>query len=141
MDRADWQALAEERIIAAQALLVAKQWSSAYYLAGYGLEFGLKSCILVRVAAYPGIIFEKKEFSKDCWTHSIKSLVDLAGLKGIQKAEIATNPALGQNWSIVNQWNEESRYQWKTQFDAEALYNAIVDIANGVMPWIKSRWN
>ena len=34
MNRKHWHDLAEERVMAAQALLVAHQWSSAYYLAG-----------------------------------------------------------------------------------------------------------
>src|SRR6266581_2090906 len=102
VNRAHWQALAEERIVAAQALLAAQQWSSAYYLAGYAVEFGLKSCILVHIAD-TGIIFENKnkDFSSKCWTHDIKDLVALAGLEPLQKVDNATNPLLAQNWSIV----------------------------------------
>ena len=139
MNRAHWQALAEERIVAAQALLAAQQWSSAYYLAGYAVEFGLKSCILVQIAD-TGIIFKMKGFSVKCWTHSIKDLLKLAGLQGTFQVDIGKNPSLGKNWATVTQWDEESRYQIKIQVDAEELLNAVVDNANGVMPWIKSRW-
>jgi hypothetical protein len=79
MTRADWQQIAEERLLATQALLAAHNWPSAYYLAGYAVECGLK-------------------------------------------------------------WSEKSRYQMKTQTEAEELYNAIADTANGVMQWIRARW-
>jgi hypothetical protein len=140
VDRADWQALAEERILAAQALLAAKQWSSAYYLAGYAVEFGLKSCILVRVAANPKLIFVEKTFSSQCWSHSPKELFALAGLEAAFLAESAANPILTQNWSIVRAWSEQSRYQRKLQVEAEELYDAITEINNGVLPWIRIRW-
>lgn len=140
MDRADWQALAEERIVAAQALLAAKQWSSAYYLAGYAVEFGLKSCILVRIATNPKLIFAEKNFSSQCWSHSVKDLLVLAGLEAVLDAERAANPILAQNWSIVKAWSENSRYQRTSQRDAEELFNAITDINNGVLPWVRIRW-
>ncbi|MBI1832678.1 MAG: DNA-binding protein [Planctomycetes bacterium] len=140
MDRKMWQALAHERVLAAQALLVAKHWPSAYYLAGYAVEFGLKSCILVRLAATPTLIFKEKNFSSQCWSHSVKDLVTLAGLDDVVAADNATNPVLAQNWSIVRAWRENSRYENKSQIDAEELFNAITDATNGVLPWIKLRW-
>ena len=139
MNRVHWQALAEERIRAAQTLLSAGLWSSAYYVAGYAVEFGLKSCILSHVAN-TGVIFEEKDFSQKCWTHSIRDLVKLAGIEAEWKADIAANLVLEKNWAIVNQWSEKSRYQNKTQIEAEELYNAINDHPNGVMSWIRSRW-
>ncbi len=74
MTRADWQQIAEERLLAAQALLAASLWASAYYLAGYAVESGLKSCILVRITAGPEVLFQEggNKFSADCWTHDIE---------------------------------------------------------------------
>jgi len=46
MNRADWQKLASERVKDAKALLKTKRWAGAYYLAGYAVECGLKSCII-----------------------------------------------------------------------------------------------
>jgi HEPN domain-containing protein len=140
VDRADWQALAEERILAAQVLLAATQWSSAYYLAGYAVEFGLKSCIVVRVAANPQLIFVERTFSAQCWSHSPKELLTLAGLELALLAESAANPILAQNWSIVRAWSEQSRYEKKSQCDAEELFGAITEIKNAVLPWIRIRW-
>jgi HEPN domain-containing protein len=138
--RADWQQIAEERLLAAQALLAAHNWSSAYYLAGYAIECGLKSCILARLASAPELIFLEKRFSEKCWTHEIEELVKLAGLEAARTAAINANPALGPNWLLVANWNERSRYQMKTQAEAEALCNAIADNVNGVMPWTRARW-
>ena len=131
--------LAEERIVAAQALLAAQQWSSAYYLAGYAVEFGLKSCILVHVETM-GVIFKEKKFSEQCWSHKVEDLVGLAGLYAELDAEIAANLRFWDNWLIVKAWNEKSRYELQTQAKAEELFNAITDHVNGVMPWIRSRW-
>ncbi len=142
MTRADWQQIAEERLLAAQALLAARLWASAYYLAGYAVEAGLKSCILVRVVAFPGLLFQDggNKYSAECWTHDIDKLVKLAGLEATYRADIAANPALENSWLKVLEWNEKSRYRMKTQADAEELYNAIVDISNGVMQWLRARW-
>ena len=64
----------------------------------------------------------------------------LAGIKAERDADITANTALGNNWGIVTRWNEKSRYQMKKQAEAEELYNAIADNANGVMQWIRARW-
>jgi hypothetical protein len=45
VNRTQLQQLAEERVRDAEALLNAGQWSGAYYLAGYAVEFALKACI------------------------------------------------------------------------------------------------
>lgn len=140
MNRADWQQMAEEKLLAADALLAASQWASAYYLAGYAVECGLKSCVLKRLSGFPEVIFEDKMYSKNCWTHNIEDLLDLAGLKSDRNAAIGAAPPLAANWAIVSKWSEATRYQMKTQPEAQALCNAITDPATGVMEWIKARW-
>jgi hypothetical protein len=63
--RADWQQLADDLILDAQAHLApgVDRWSAAYYLIGYAVECGLKSCVLARVAAHPEIIYQDRQFS------------------------------------------------------------------------------
>ena len=140
MDRAEWQQIAEEKLHAADALLAAGEWASAYYLAGYAVECGLKSCVLVRLATTPHLIFEDKRYSLDCWTHKIGSLLKLAGLKNDLDTDITSNPAIGVHWMYVKDWNEESRYRGWTENEAKTLYNAIVHATDGVMTWIRKRW-
>jgi hypothetical protein len=120
--------------------LAAHNWPSAYYLAGYAVECGLKSCILARVAIAPEVIFLEKRFSEKCWTHEIEELVKLSGLEATRATDIGANPALGANWLMAANWNERSRYQMKTQAEAEGLFIAIEDNVNGVMQWIRARW-
>ena len=140
MNRADLQRLANGRLADAKALLAAKRWSAAYYLAGYAVECGLKSCILARVAAAPDILFEDKRYSEKCWTHNLRELLNLAGLKATLDADAAADPNLDAYWDDVKDWSESSRYEQRTRADAERLYEAIADKKHGVMTWIKGRW-
>jgi hypothetical protein len=140
VDRIQWQQYAERWLVDAKALLDAHRWSAAYYLAGYAVECGLKACVLARVAAAAEVIFEDRKFSEKCWTHSVLELVKLAGLEAARTADTAANLALGQNWLVVKDWNETTRYQTTSHQKAKKLYNAITDNSNGVMPWIRARW-
>jgi hypothetical protein len=140
VNRADWQRVAEEKLAAAGALLAASQWASAYYLAGYAIECGLKSCILARLAGFPEVIFEVKTYSEKCWSHDVSALVELARLKGDLDAARAVAPALTLHWETVCEWSEVTRYECRTQAEAEKLYKAITDAASGVMQWIKTYW-
>lgn len=139
MNRTELQRLADIRIDEAKLLLDHGKWSGAYYLAGYAVECGLKACVLAHVEL-TGVIFQDRKYSEKCWTHDSEELVKLAGLKTQRDADAAANAALWTNWSYVKDWKESSRYEEKTQADAERLYHAIVDAANGVLPWIKSHW-
>lgn len=140
MTREKWRELAEERLLATNALLSAGNWASAYYLAGYAVECGLKSCVIDRVSREPELVFIRKMYSADCWTHELAKLMELAGLESTLRADINTNARLGANWLIVQGWNERSRYEMRAQADAESLYNAIADNVNGIMQWIRVRW-
>src|SRR6266571_4128490 len=106
MNRLDWQRLAKVRIADAKALLAARRWSAAYYLAGYAVECGLKACILAHAAAAPEILFEDRRYSEKCWTHNLIQLVDLAGLKMMFAAARAADPILEAYWDAVKDWSE-----------------------------------
>jgi hypothetical protein len=67
-------------------------------------------------------------------------LLKTAGLTAQRDADIAADPVLDANWDIVKDWTEESRYERKTQAQAQQLIAAITDAAHGVLPWIKRRW-
>jgi hypothetical protein len=140
MTRADWQQIAEERAKDAQALIAVSQWSGAYYLAGYAVECGLKSCVLLRLAGAPELIFLERRFSEKCWTHNLEDLVELADLAAVRAVAVAGNPALEANWQTVKDWSEQDRYRMKTEAQARRLVAAVTDIGNGVLPWIKGRW-
>lgn len=140
--RAAWQQLAEDRILDAKAHLVAgvDRWSAAFYLIGYAVECGLKSCVLARVAANPELIYQDRKFSNDAWTHDIERLLVVAGIKGDRDKDAAANIALYRNWQQVKDWDEKSRYLQKTQVEARLLFDAVTDPNDGVMQWIRARW-
>ncbi|MBI1916222.1 MAG: hypothetical protein HYS12_16030 [Planctomycetes bacterium] len=140
MNRRDWQRLANARLADARVMLAARRWSAAYYVAGYAVECGLKSCVLVRVARESEIIFQDRRFSEKCWTHHLKELLELAGLKADFDAAAAVDAGLAGNWKTVFEWNESSRYTRRGKVDAIVLFNAVAAKKHGVLQWIKSRW-
>ena len=137
VNRIDLQNLANERIAEAKILFDAGKWSGAYYLAGYAVECGLKACIakLTKPEEFPD-----KNFGAKCWVHDIEQLVELAGLKTKRNGDAGANVNLDANWGIVRRWKETSRYDQKTQGDAQALYDAITQNPDGVLLWIQLHW-
>lgn len=125
----------------AQLLLQGGRWGAAYYLAGYAVEAGLKSCVLAYVEnRNADVIFRKRRFSENCWTHNLEALVGLAELQPVLDAEMALNPRLQLNWTRVVLWNEASRYQSADEQDARRLFHAVTDVRNGVLSWIRIHW-
>lgn len=138
MNRTDLQWLARERIREAKVLLAADRFPGAYYLAGYAIECGLKSCIIAHLMKTDQ--FPEKRYSEQCWTHNLEQLVGLAGLKGELDADSAADVDLLSNWGITKDWNESSRYARKSMADAQDLYDAITDKKHGMLPWVKKYW-
>jgi HEPN domain-containing protein len=141
VNRQELRQLCDDRVLDADALLKTGRWSAAYYLAGYAVEVAIKSCILTHLEATEmGIIFEDKRFSEKCWTHDLGKLVEYAGLEDSFQQEMILNLSFGKHWLLVKDWKEISRYEQRTQAEAEGLYNAITHPSDGVLPWIKKHW-
>lgn len=139
MNRTEARKFAEAWVVDAKTLLDAGRWHAAYYVVGYAVECGLKACILAHIES-TGIIFQDKKFAEKCFTHDIEALVKAANLEIIRGLDIATNPALGVNWQFAKDWNVDVRYHERSELEAQSLYDAITDSANGVLPWIRARW-
>jgi hypothetical protein len=135
-----WQTLAEERVVDAQMLFSAARWNAAYHLAGYSVECGLKACILARVDKDSGVIFAGRNFLENCWIHDLERLVENAGLKDVRDALSRTNSAFSGFWLVAKDWNEKSRYEVKTEVQAQELLEAITHEPDGVLPWIRRHW-
>ena len=75
-------------------------------------------------------------------THNLLELLELAGLKLQLQLDTTpvTNPVLGVNWQLVKDWSERARYQQKSEAVARRIFQAVIDPASGVLPWIKGRW-
>ena len=139
LNRADLQQLADVRLAEAAELLglALPKPDGAYYLAGYAVECALKACIAKTYNQYD---WPEKEFVNKCHTHDLRALLVHAQLVADRATDSAANPILGFNWSVVDDWNERSRYERHSQLDAERLVKAIGDPVNGVLQWIKARW-
>ncbi|HEX4142162.1 MAG TPA: hypothetical protein VHY91_01320 [Pirellulales bacterium] len=87
-----------------------------------------------------GAIFQDRKYSEKCWTHDLEDLLALANLKPNLDADAAANAALFANWGVAKDWKETSRYEQKTQPEAQAMYNAVADDPDGVLAWIRIRW-
>jgi HEPN domain-containing protein len=138
VNRTQYRQIAEDRIVDAEILLRNHRWSAAYYLAGYAVECGLKACIakLTNQDDFP----RDRKFVEQCYTHSVEKLLKAAGLKPELDDDADKNIAFSSNWGLVKDWEEISRYEQKTQADAEELYLAITHNPDGVMPWIRLHW-
>ncbi len=139
MNRTNLRRLAEERVIDAKILLDGGQWAGSYYLAGYAVECGLKSCVLALIER-TGIIFIQRKFLEDCWTHDIETLVKTAGLKDERTSDIVANPGRALSWGQAKDWTVDARYDQKTEAQARKLYEAVINPLIGVLPWIKMHW-
>ncbi|MBN9117701.1 MAG: hypothetical protein J0I06_00770 [Planctomycetes bacterium] len=127
----------------AQALLGASRWSAAYYLTGYAVECGLKSCVLKHVHDTGAIFADEDEYLKKlskCRTHDLELLVSLAGLDKVLGPAIGANPALGAFWAVAKDWEETSRYHEKTEAEAKTLFEAITHNTDGVLTWLRQHW-
>jgi hypothetical protein len=138
--RLEWRRTAESRLRDADALLKARRWSAAYYLAGYAVECGLKACVVARLRKDLAVVFRDRRFSDKCWTHDYNELLVLADLKARCDADTAVNEGLRDNWKVVKIWRETARYERTSRGEAEKLYQAITDPVNGVLPWIRNHW-
>ena len=92
MNRAHWQNLAEERVLDADVLLQAGRWAGSFHLIGYAVKLGLNSCVLACMEnSNADVIFRKRKYSDNCWTHNIEELVRLAGLRSALDLDMTAN--------------------------------------------------
>jgi hypothetical protein len=134
MNRADLQRLAEMRLTEARSLLVAGGPSGAYYLAGYAVECGLKSCIAKQVRQFD---FPDRRLAQAAHTHD---LVELRGLAGLGENVVVMPPSVKPRWLVAKDWSEVSRYEVHSSTVARSLVDAVGDPSDGVLEWLKQHW-
>jgi len=137
MNRQDLPQLAEERLLDAQTLLNAGQWSGAYHKAGYTVECALKACVakLTREHDFPDI-----DRARNSYTDNLSSLITTAQLTDELRTMAQRSSATYANWVVVKDWHPRSRYERTSEAKARILLEAITDPAHGVLPWIKKFW-
>ena len=137
MNRTDLRNLSALRAKEARVLLDNDCYDGAYYLIGYAVECALKACIAKRTQRYD---FPDKRTVNESFTHNLEKLVQVIGLQAALAIESRRDPAFGVNWSVVKDWDEQSRYSTWTKTESENLYRAVIDRRHGVLRWVKLHW-
>ncbi len=137
LSRNDLQKLAQLRLEDAIVLYQAGKASSAYYLAGYAIELALKACIS---RLFQPDVIPEKAFVQAIYTHSLESLLNVAGLLPQLKEDSKNDPNFAAYWGIVSKWSETSRYQFWDSVTAATLIQSINDPDHGVFQWVKKHW-
>ncbi len=138
MNREDLKLLADTRVADAEALLQANRWAAAYYLLGYAVECALKACAAhqFRQDEVPD-----KKVVTQFYTHDLKQLLEISGMKSALNDKIKSDPDFQDNWKTVSNWNEDSRYRHSTSDNmARDMRVAVADPSHGVLPWLKTQW-
>ena len=118
-------------------MVVAALLMATMVLAGYAVECGLKACIARLTNRYD---FPDKDRTQRSYTHRIEVLIDVAGLGSLIKVDATANPVRAENWLLVKDWDEGTRYLLWTELHARDLFRAVSDSTNGVLQWIKGHW-
>ncbi len=138
VNRDDLQALTRARLKDARALLRAKRYDAAYYVAGYAIECALKACIAKATKEFD---FPEKDVVLKSYTHDLRSLLRVANLWDELERDGTRDEAFAAHWGLIEAWNELSRYkQNRTRTQAKGLYFAIAGRQHGVLKWLKRYW-
>ncbi len=131
--------LAKLRLDEAKLLAREKQFSGAYYIAGYAIECALKASIaaLSRENEIPD-----RNLVNKVYTHDLAALLSLAELEKPLEMERQTDPELNRRWSIIKNWTEQARYALWTEEQATAIIDAVNDDGRtgGLFQWLSPRW-
>ena len=138
MNRDDFQQLSDLHLQHAKALLDVGLYSGAYYVCGYAIECALKSCVCRQTSQFD--FFPHPTIAKSAWSHKSTDLIRVAGLNATIDDERSKDTILDANWTIIEGWTENSRYEIHLQHEAEDLYAAVSDHAHGVLACIKRYW-
>ncbi|HXH27331.1 MAG TPA: HEPN domain-containing protein [Candidatus Acidoferrum sp.] len=125
--------LAQKRFQEAQILLNSLEYSGAYYLSGYAVEFALKACYCKGVSKHS---FPDKEIVKKLYSHILNELLMVSNIKSAFDAEVKSNIQLQTCWEVTKDWSEKSRYQVIKKSDAESMVQSVEIVLN----WIKTLW-
>ena len=138
MNRQDLQRLSRIRANEAKVLLDGGNFAGSYYLMGYAIECAIKSAIAKQTKRHD---FPNRQLAADSYKHDLKSLMQTAGLWAVFDVEIRADQALSDNWAVVKDWNEASRYILSvSEAQARDLYSACTNKTHGLLSWLKKCW-
>lgn len=138
MTRGDLQKLALARILDAEVLLNARRYSGAYHFAGVAVECAIKACIAKQTKRFE---FPDKPIADAAWKHDLNVLIKTAKLEILLDDTRKQSPAFAQNWSTIEKWRIESRYDpATTRRTASDLLLSVTQQTEGVLPWLQIYW-
>jgi HEPN domain-containing protein len=105
ISRNDLLALANEKILDAEALYLASRYDGAAYVCGYSIELFLKYrlCKQLKWAEFPKTNREFQCF-QSLKTHDLDTLLKLSGIERMVRRQYLAD------WSILLNWSPENRY-------------------------------
>ena len=120
IDKTDLRKLAKARLRDAQILMQSKRYDGAIYLCGYVIELGLKIriCKTLKWTGFPQTNSEFQNY-KSFKTHNLDVLLTLSGIE-----EKVKNQYFAE-WSFVNLWNPESRYNLVGSISSQDARNML----------------
>lgn len=137
VSRSDLQSLARSKLDDAKLLLRRRRHASAYYLAGYAVEFALKAAIARQVEHH---VLPDPKFIRDVYQHDLDRLVSLAKLRVELDSARSANVRLNANWAIVSDWSVESRYELLDSGRSTSMVKAVSERSSGVFQWVQQHW-
>src|SRR5437588_5342891 len=130
LKRGDLQALARIRLDEARLLLDGRSFAGAYYLTGLALECALKACIARSSEQYD---FPELKRVQDSWNHDLTKLLGTAGLNEEYAKKSRNAPQFEANWRTAKDWKVETRYERRSEREANDIYNASIEATHGIM--------
>jgi HEPN domain-containing protein len=137
VSRSDLQSLASSKLSDAKLLLRRGRYSSAYYLAGYAVEFALKSAIARQIQQH---VLPDPRFIREVYQHDLDRLVGLARLRVDLDGTRRASARFDANWVIVSDWSVESRYELLDSVRGAAMVKAVSERSSGVFQWVQQHW-
>lgn len=126
--------LACTRLKEAKILYKSREYSGAYYLAGYAIELGIKAfyCKSRKKYAFP----PEPKVVDNLYVHDLNKLMTTCELKREFDKDIPNNNSLQENWETVKDWSEKSRYFEIKKLDSESMLNSV----ELILKWIQTKW-
>jgi HEPN domain-containing protein len=98
LNRRDFQRLAEAHLKDARALLKARQFDGAYYIAGYAVECALKACICRNTKRFD---FPPRDSHRTHYIHNLEGLVKAADIAEKWERDCLADATLAEHWAFV----------------------------------------
>ena len=134
--QADIQALSKSKLAESKCLFDNGFHDGAYYLAGYAVELLLKARVCKTLGIDDFFQFnksKKKELYKAYKVHNYEELLLLSGIY-TDFVNVQKDVNFKADWSIVRQWDEESRYiTGRSPKDVEDFIESV----NKIVSWIE----